>query len=143
MTTITLRNIKGSPLTSTEVDDNFTNLNDDKVEKTSNTGSAIIPTGNTAQRDATPSEGHFRYNSEIDRLEYYQNASWQPVANLLNELANINAGSPVNGDALIYDSAESEWVNGKISSTSLGTLSTLLIKNSAGTTVKTLHGAGA
>ena len=32
MATITLRTVKGSPLTNTEVDDNFTNLNTDKYE---------------------------------------------------------------------------------------------------------------
>jgi hypothetical protein len=32
MTTITLRNVKGSALSFTEVDDNFTNLNNDKIE---------------------------------------------------------------------------------------------------------------
>jgi hypothetical protein len=32
MTTITLRNVKGSALSFTEVDDNFTNLNTDKIE---------------------------------------------------------------------------------------------------------------
>lgn len=32
MTTITLRNVKGSALSFTEVDDNFTNLNTDKLE---------------------------------------------------------------------------------------------------------------
>ncbi len=32
MTTLTLRAGKGSPLTNTEVDDNFTNLNNDKYE---------------------------------------------------------------------------------------------------------------
>lgn len=36
MATITLRNTKGSPLTNTEVDDNFDNLNTDKMEKSSN-----------------------------------------------------------------------------------------------------------
>lgn len=38
MSTITLRNTKGSPLTNTEVDTNFSNLNTDKMEKTSNLG---------------------------------------------------------------------------------------------------------
>jgi len=33
MSTIILRNVKGSPLTNTEVDTNFTNLNTDKLEK--------------------------------------------------------------------------------------------------------------
>jgi hypothetical protein len=36
MSTITLRNTKGSPLTNTEVDNNFSNLNTDKMEKASN-----------------------------------------------------------------------------------------------------------
>lgn len=36
MSTIVLRNTKGSPLTNTEVDNNFSNLNTDKMEKGSN-----------------------------------------------------------------------------------------------------------
>ena len=36
MSTITLRQTKGTPLTNTEVDDNFNNLNTDKMEKSSN-----------------------------------------------------------------------------------------------------------
>lgn len=36
MSTITLRNTKGSPLTNTEVDNNFANLNADKAEKGNN-----------------------------------------------------------------------------------------------------------
>ena len=36
MSTIVLRNTKGSPLTNTEVDSNFSNLNTDKIEKASN-----------------------------------------------------------------------------------------------------------
>lgn len=36
MSTITLRNVKGTPLTNTEVDDNFSNLNTDKMEKSNN-----------------------------------------------------------------------------------------------------------
>ena len=36
MSTITLRSVKGTPLTNTEVDNNFSNLNTDKMEKTNN-----------------------------------------------------------------------------------------------------------
>ena len=39
MATITLRSVKGSPLTNTEVDANFTNLNNDKLESGSVTSS--------------------------------------------------------------------------------------------------------
>lgn len=40
MATITLRDTKGSPLTHDEVDDNFTNLNQDKLDK--QTGGTVI-----------------------------------------------------------------------------------------------------
>lgn len=36
MATLTLRSVKGSPLTNAEVDANFSNLNDDKMEKSAN-----------------------------------------------------------------------------------------------------------
>jgi hypothetical protein len=36
MSTVTLRSVKGAPLTNTEVDNNFSSLNSDKMEKTSN-----------------------------------------------------------------------------------------------------------
>ncbi len=35
MSTVVLRNTKGSPLTNTEVDSNFSNLDTDKMEKES------------------------------------------------------------------------------------------------------------
>jgi hypothetical protein len=67
MATITLRAVKGSPLTNTEVDDNFTNLNNDKYESgsdvsfgdmtltgesTFSTAAAVTAAG-TTQGDAT------------------------------------------------------------------------------------------
>jgi hypothetical protein len=36
MSTITLRSVKGTPLTNNEVDTNFSNLNTDKMEKSNN-----------------------------------------------------------------------------------------------------------
>ena len=36
MATLTLRNVKGSPLTNTEVDNNFSSLDNAKTEKTAN-----------------------------------------------------------------------------------------------------------
>lgn len=47
MATLTLRSVKGSPLTNAEVDANFSNLNDDKVET-----SAISAFGGTLIDDA-------------------------------------------------------------------------------------------
>lgn len=54
MSTITLRSTKGSPLTNTEVDNNFSNLNTDKIESTYSGamnsltgGSAIVTVSST------------------------------------------------------------------------------------------------
>jgi hypothetical protein len=43
MSTLTLRGTKGSPLTNTEVDTNFSNLNSDKAEKSSNLSDLTSP----------------------------------------------------------------------------------------------------
>lgn len=42
MATITLRSVKGSPLTNTEVDNNFTNLNNDKLESSAYTAADVL-----------------------------------------------------------------------------------------------------
>jgi hypothetical protein len=47
-----------------------------KVSKTSATGSAVIPTGTTAERDDPAQEGYFRRNSEIGRWEGYDGSQW-------------------------------------------------------------------
>lgn len=47
MATIVLRNVKGSPLTNVELDANFSNLNNDKVEKSTlvSTGDGLVGGG--------------------------------------------------------------------------------------------------
>jgi hypothetical protein len=42
MATITLRSVKGTPLTNTEVDNNFSNLNNDKLETSAYTASDVL-----------------------------------------------------------------------------------------------------
>ncbi len=49
------------------------------VVKTSATGSAIIPSGTTAQRDASPSNSYFRYNTDLDSFEGYVDGAWGGV----------------------------------------------------------------
>jgi len=79
MADITTRAGKGSPLTNAEVDANFTNLNDGKVEQTSGTGSAKIPTGTEAQRDGTPEAGLFRFNTNTQSFEGHNGTEWGAV----------------------------------------------------------------
>lgn len=59
-------------LTEQEVNDGF-------VSKTSSTGSAQLPAGDTSQRDINPIEGMIRYNTETNSFEGYSNGVWQPV----------------------------------------------------------------
>jgi hypothetical protein len=79
MATIVTRAGKGSPLTNAEVDANFTNLNNGKVEQTSTTGSAKIPAGTEAQRDGTATAGMFRFNTDTDSFEGHNGTAWGAV----------------------------------------------------------------
>ena len=50
-----------------------------KVAKTSATGSAEIPNGTQAQRDASPSAGFFRFNTDVSKFEGYSGTAWGSV----------------------------------------------------------------
>lgn len=50
-----------------------------KVAKTSDTGSAVIPVGTTAQRDGTPNAGYLRFNDDTDSFEGYNGTAWSSV----------------------------------------------------------------
>lgn len=49
------------------------------VSKTSATGSAVLPTGTTAQRDGTPSSGYMRFNTTDGSAEIYDGSAWGAV----------------------------------------------------------------
>lgn len=49
------------------------------IAKTAATGSAVLPTGTTAQRDATPQAGYIRFNDDTDSFEGYDGTGWNPV----------------------------------------------------------------
>ncbi len=49
------------------------------VVKTSSTGSAIIPSGATGDRDGSPANGYFRYNTSVNSFEGYVNGAWGGV----------------------------------------------------------------
>ena len=95
MATLVTRAGKGSPLINNEMDQNLNNLNNFKVEKTSNTGSAELPVGTTAERDGTPQKGWTRYNSTLDILEYWNGTIW---------VADISSNNPVFTGTLTTDS---------------------------------------
>lgn len=52
---------------------------DAKVQRTSTTGSAVLPAGTTAQRDGSPLNGYIRYNTDLLSMEGYINGNWGNV----------------------------------------------------------------
>lgn len=50
-----------------------------RVLKTSDTGSAAIPTGTEAQRDVSPSTGYLRFNSTVSSFEGYNGTAWGSI----------------------------------------------------------------
>lgn len=58
-----------------------------KVDETSATGSAVIPSGTTAQRDVSPVDGYFRYNSTTEQFEGYAAGAWGAIGSDLSSVA--------------------------------------------------------
>ena len=62
-----------------------------KVDRTSATGSAEIPSGTTAQRDATPTDGWTRFNSTITGLESFFSTTWNKILTALDIGVTVQA----------------------------------------------------
>lgn len=60
----------------------------------------LVPKGTTAQRPATPTNGHLRYNITTNQLEAYQNTAWREVRyKEPNQDPGITQQNLGNGDA--------------------------------------------
>ncbi len=68
------------------------------VPRTTFSGSAIMPTGTTAERDASPIVGYLRYNTSFDQLEAYNGVTW--VAVVIDEIGDYVARQTSNAGAL-------------------------------------------
>jgi hypothetical protein len=77
------------------------------VEKTSSTGSAVIPAGTTAERNSSPANGNFRYNSSLNSFEGYVDGAWGGVG-----------GAQAGG--VIYENNQSVTANYTISTNKNG-----------------------
>jgi hypothetical protein len=68
------------------------------VEKTSDTGIALIPAGTSAQRPvASTYAGGFRFNSDLDTIEFSDGVAWKQLV-MLNNLTGYNAYVWPNAD---------------------------------------------
>ena len=59
----------------------------------------LVPKGTTAQRPATPVNGHFRYNTTDDRFEIYEAGAWSGVRGIAPVSVGITQQNLGNGDA--------------------------------------------
>jgi hypothetical protein len=82
----TIQNTPAGNITETNVQDALNQLDGfisdleaSKVSKTSDTGSAILPSGTTAQRDAVPDTGYLRFNETLGKPEVYNGTAWGSV----------------------------------------------------------------
>lgn len=72
----TLNGTLGSTAPTTIV---TTSVSASGVVGTSETGALIIPTGTTAQRPASPVTGQYRFNTDLNVLEFYNGSDWYSV----------------------------------------------------------------
>lgn len=68
------------------------------VGYTTTTGSAIIPSGTTSQRDGSPSAGYIRFNSETSQFEGYNGSYWDDIGSG----ENITAANDTSTNASYY-----------------------------------------
>jgi hypothetical protein len=69
----------GTGMAATDVEAAIDELANEKISKTSSTGSAVLPVGTTAQRDGTPQAGYIRYNTTIPSFEGYTGTEWGTI----------------------------------------------------------------
>jgi hypothetical protein len=81
---------------------------DAKIDETSATGSAIIPSGTEAQRDGSPAAGYLRFNSDEGSFEGYNGTAW----------GSIGGGASAGG--AIYENTDDITANYTITSGSNG-----------------------
>ena len=124
-------------LTNAEVDSNFTNLNDDKIEDAPSDGTqyarqsgswsavssaATVTTSSTAPSSPADGDAWYSESNGVTYIYYNDGSSSQWVAtgaptgslggfSNLSEMSDVNFTSLQGNDVLVYDSATSKWIN--------------------------------
>jgi len=98
------------------------------VAQTGTTASASIPAGTTGQRDVSPANGMFRYNSTLSEFEGYADSAW----------GSIGGGASAGG--AIYENSNAVAANYTLTSGTNG-MSVGPITIASGVTVTVPSGA--
>jgi hypothetical protein len=84
-----LRNIKGKGVRY--------DINDQVILDSTNV--ALVPKGTAADRPASPTNGHIRYNTDDNEFEFYANGAWREVRYKEPNQVGITQQNLGNGDA--------------------------------------------
>jgi hypothetical protein len=75
---------------------------DNRVVRTSSTGSAVIPASTTGNRDGSPSAGYFRFNTTVGKFEGYSGTAW----------GSVGGGATGGGsDAIFFENGQTVTAN--------------------------------
>ena len=105
MTTITTRAAKGEPLTHEELDNNFTNLNTDKLEDITAENLA-----NLSDVNVTPTDGQSLTWDNATSTWIATTPAGGGGASEINDLTDVSISTPSTNQVLKYNGAN--WVNG-------------------------------
>lgn len=143
MADITTRAGKGSPLTNNEVDANFTNLNDDKLESSQYTASDVLDKiktvdgsgsgldadlldGNQATDFATSAQGALadsalQSGDNVSELNNDAGYLTSVPSTAIDDLSDVTITSVGDNEVLAYDTTSSAWINQTASEAGLAT----------------------
>ena len=65
------------------------------VPQTAPTGSAVMPTGTTLQRDSSPNQGYTRFNTSTLELEFWSGTAWV-TASTDGTVTNVTGTAPIS-----------------------------------------------
>lgn len=103
------------------------------VSRTSGIGSARLPNGTTAQRDATPATGMTRVNTTLNMLEYYVGGQWRQDRGFRSAAQSLNTTTGVDFVGIPQDQQRIEVVFERLSLSGSNSILVQLITNTSGT----------
>lgn len=130
MATITLRSVKGSPLTNAEVDANFSNINDELATKLSGTGGITVPSVTLSGSGGEPGVATLTWNDTAGTLDLGLkggNVTMQIGEELFLRVTNSTGSAIPKGSVVYITGSTGNHVNVVLSQA-----------NSEGTSSKTL-----
>lgn len=128
MATIVTRAGKGSPLTNTELDSNFSNLNSDKVETSaiSTFGGTLIDDADAAAARTTLGLGTAATTASTDYATAAQGSTADSAlqditGESISDLSDVVITTVADNDVIAYDSTTSKYINQSASEAGLAT----------------------